>query len=322
MVAPGFREPTSERGTSEAEVTNGAREPTSERGTSEAEVTNGAPWAVHRRRAEALRERYPHAAQPLTLYLALLEAWDEGWRLAGTEGPDPARLAAWAAERIGPAVVKATEAVGPEALARAVVDSGSPEPVLAAWLAGEDQPPVERYLARACLHPALVALEVDAGLACRADPSPRDDRHCPRCGGPPQLSWRDASGEALVSARRLLLCARCGHDWAYTGSACPACGEATGSKRTVYAERRGGPVVGQPDPGPAASSEAPPPPADALLPHLRVEACDTCSTYLIDVDKGREPRAVPEVDELVGLPLDLYAGEHGLTKITRNLMGF
>jgi hypothetical protein len=235
--------------------------------------------------------------------------------MARADGPDPAGLAAWAAERIGPGVVKATEVAGPQALAiatRELIDAG-PEPVLASWLAGDDQPPVDRYVARACLYPVLVALEADAGRACGADPSPRDERHCPRCGGPPQLSWRDASGEALVSARRQLQCARCGHDWAYTGSACPACGETTGSKRTVYAERRSGPVVAA-DPEPA--------PADGLLPHLRIEACATCSTYVIDVDRGREPRAVPEVDELVAVPLDLYAGEHGLSKITRNLMGF
>jgi len=292
-----------------------------------------AAWTAHRRRAEALRERYPHAAQPLALYLALLDVWDDGWRAARAEAPDPEGLAAWAAERVAPGVVKATEVAGPETLASAIRELVGFEPVLAAWLAGRDQPPVERYLARACLHPALVALEADAGLACghatlpaSASPVPRsdvdseasarDERHCPRCGGPPQLSWRDASGEALVSARRQLQCARCGHDWAYTGSACPACGETSGSKRTVYAERRAGPVVA------SASPEPDPQPSEWLLPHLRIEACATCSTYLIDVDRGREPRAVPEVDELVALPLDLYAAEHGLTKITRNLMGF
>ena len=36
----------------------------------------------------------------------------------------------------------------------------------------------------------------------------------------------------------------------------------------------------------------------------------------------RDPRAVPEVDELVALPLDLHAADQGLTKVTPNLMGF
>jgi FdhE protein len=281
-------------------------------------ATTDPAWTAHRGRAEALRERYPHAAQPLTLYLALLDVWEDVGRTARADRPDPTALPAWAAEKVGPGVVKATEAAGPEALTVATRElADALEPVLAAWLAGRDQPPVERYLARACLYPVLVALEADAGPACGADPSTRDDRHCPRCAGPPQLSWRDASGEALVRARRHLLCARCGHDWAYSASTCPACGETTGAKRTVYAEHRGDPVV-------ATRSEpsSEPPSSGALLPHLRVEACATCSTYVIDVDRGREPRAVPEVDELVAMPLDLYAAEHGLTKITPNLMGF
>ena len=37
---------------------------------------------------------------------------------------------------------------------------------------------------------------------------------------------------------------------------------------------------------------------------------------------GRDARSVPEVDEMVALPLDLYAAERGLCKITPNLMGF
>ena len=44
--------------------------------------------------------------------------------------------------------------------------------------------------------------------------------------------------------------------------------------------------------------------------------------YLIEVDLARDARAVPEVDELAALPLDLYAADQGLTKVTPNLMGF
>jgi formate dehydrogenase maturation protein FdhE len=59
-----------------------------------------------------------------------------------------------------------------------------------------------------------------------------------------------------------------------------------------------------------------------MFPHLRIEGCSGCNRYLIDVDLGHDARAVPEVDELAALPLDLYAAERGLSKITPNLMGF
>jgi FdhE protein len=201
------------------------------------------------------------------------------------------------------------------------VEAGGLETAMAAWLAGDGLPPVERYLARASLRAPLAALGEHAGEACAGDPAPRDDRHCPRCGGPPQLSFRSRSGEALLTGRRQLECVRCGHSWNYSASTCPSCGETTGSARTMYAERRDGPVVGDGGPpngdgGPSTTAEPP------TFPHVRVDACATCQRYLIDVDLGSDPKAVPEVDELAALPLDLFAVEHGLSKITPNLMGF
>ena len=287
------------------------------------------PWVSHRQRAEVLRERHPFAAEILTVYVGLLDVWEDGWDLAREDRPEPRQLAGWAAERVLPRVVKATEATGPEPLAtaaREVLEAGRLDEPLAAWLAGGELPPVERYLARATLWAPLVALGADAGAACADDASPRGDRRCPSCGGPPQLSFRSEVEDPLVSGRRHLACARCGQTWSYSASTCPSCGETASSRRTVYAEQRAGPVVGRDsadrdsaDRGNddhRADGDAP------TFPHLRIDACASCERYLIDVDLGRDPRAVPEVDELAALPLDLYATEHGLSKITPNLMGF
>ena len=59
-----------------------------------------------------------------------------------------------------------------------------------------------------------------------------------------------------------------------------------------------------------------------MFPQLRIAGCATCQRYLIEIDTERDGRAVPEVDELAALPLDLYAADQGLTKVTPNLMGF
>jgi hypothetical protein len=203
-----------------------------------------------------------------------------------------------------------------------------------AGLAAGEPDPVERYLARAVLRGPLEA--VDAGAACAGDPSPRGGRTCPTCGGRPQLSYRTVGEDALVAGRRYLLCERCGGTWNYTGNACAGCGETAGARRTVFTERRSGPVVGRPDTALGSGSidagaggqrtSTPRTASDGngapLLPHLRIEACDRCSRYLIDVDLGQDARAVPEVDELTALPLDLFATERGLTKVAPNLMGF
>ncbi len=276
------------------------------------------PWAANRTRAELLRDRYPFAAEVLTLYLTLLDVWQAVADLAIAHRPRPERLAAWATEHVVRRILNAVETAGPEALAKAtrdLVDAGPVEPCLDGWLAGAELAPVERFVARASLWAPLVALGSEVAGACDVDPAPRDSQHCPRCGGPPQLSFRSEAEDRLVSGRRLLGCARCGQTWPYSASSCPSCGETTGSRRTVYAERRDGPIVGRPDDD-AEAPEAP------VFPHLRIDACASCERYLIDVDLGRDTRAVPEVDELVALPLDLYATDQGLSKITPNLMGF
>jgi len=277
------------------------------------------PWAVHRRRGEALRERHPHAAQMLGLYLALVDVWEEAWRRARASRPEPHELAGWAAAHVLPAVVTATDRSGPRPLAEAVTGlnaTGAVEPLLTGWLAGAEPAPVERYLARAVLRGPLEAL--DAAAACARDPAPRGGRNCPSCGGRPQLSFRANADDALVSGGRHLTCARCGGTWAYSSNTCASCGESTGARRTVFAEHRDGPVVGR---GRGRASEAGAPSDAPLFPHLRIESCASCARYLIDVDLGLDAGAVPEVDELAALPLDLFATERGLEKITPNLMG-
>jgi Protein involved in formate dehydrogenase formation len=271
------------------------------------------PWAARRLRADDLRARLPFAAELLTLYLALVEVQEDAWAAARESPPHPEELARWAAARVLPAVVEATVAAGPAALgdvARARVADGTAGDALAGWLAGAELEPVDRYLARASLGPVLEALGEQAGAACSVPSDGELSQRCPRCGGPPQLSWLAASGESLVSGPRSLLCARCGTSWTCSRSLCPGCGESKEARLTVFAESWNGPVSVN------GGDER------AVFPHLRISGCSTCSRYLIEVDLARDARAVPEVDELAALPLDLYAGDQGLTKLTPNLLGF
>lgn len=229
----------------------------------------------------------------LRLYAALLDAQEPASRAALDDRPTPDEIAGYVATRVMPAVVAATIAAGPPALAHAMQQPrGEAVAAVAAWLAGDRQPPVDEYLARAASAPVLESLGAAAG------PLPRSSRRagCPRCGGPPQLSYLAESGESLVTAPRQLLCARCGGWWIHERLSCPACGEQSSSKRPTFAD-------------------------DERLAALSVDACETCRRYLIAVDGRKDPAAVPMVDELVALPLDLDARERGFAKIAPNLMG-
>jgi FdhE protein len=52
-----------------------------------------------------------------------------------------------------------------------------------------------------------------------------------------------------------------------------------------------------------------------------MEACRTCRVYLKAIDLTMDGRAVPEVDELASVVLDLWADEVGYTKLQTNLFG-
>lgn len=279
-------------------------------------------WIDRRRRAEALRGRYPFAREVLTLFGALLEPQEQAFAAAQSDHPDPQRVAGYTADRVFPAVVGVTLAAGPEKLAQFVRDraaSGDPAEIIQDWLDGADQTPVDRYLARAAAGPVLEALGQAAGEACGG---PRDQRHCPVCGGPPQVSYSALSAEDLVTARRYLVCARCAAGWPYPRLTCAACGETTGSRLSVFAEEgtaesevSGHIVRGVQGP------QRPPAERELRFPHVRIEACETCSRYVLSVDVARDPKAVPVVDEMAAIPLDLYATERGLVKVVPNLMG-
>lgn len=277
--------------------------------------TLASPWPARRRRAEDLRSRQAFAAELLTLYLALVDVQEEAWSMVRSSPPPLDELPAWAATLVLPAVAEATTAAGPAALREAVgsrmaEDAG--DAALSGWLEGAELDPVDRYLARASLGPVLEALGEDAGAACSRD-GDGEGALCPYCGGPPQLSAVASTGDELVSGKRSLLCARCASSWLYTRSACPACGESDEARLVVYAERWEGAVTAN---GKNGEGAAP------VFPHMRIAGCTSCGRYLIEIDLARDGRAVPEVDELAALPLDLYAADQGLTKVTPNLMGF
>lgn len=263
--------------------------------TALAERTN-----VFARRAERARElapRHEFAAEPLRLYAALAEAQVAVFDRAASDRPGAADLPAYAA-RVGlPAVMDASMTAGTESLREAVLlrfHSGDLGGIVAGWLDGAEQSPTDAFLARSAAAPVLEALPE---VASTLRPGGADERRCPRCGGLPQLAVFTDTGEALLTGQRRLVCSRCAGEWTYARMTCASCRETEGGKMPVLAD-------------------------ESRLPHLRADACDTCRSYLVTVDLRKDPRAVPLVDELVALPLDLTAAERGYTKIARNAMGY
>lgn len=273
-----------------------------------------------RRRADELTQRWPFAAEVLQFYTQLLavqeRAYDEARSL------DPSEAVAFAAEHLAPRIVDVSAAHGPATLQQGVLerfDTVDLHSILSAWLRGDPLDAFDRFLARAATAPVLEALGSRAAEACEG---PRDDLHCPVCGGLPQLAYSATSDEDLVTPHRFLLCSRCSASWAFARMTCAGCAEDDGAKLLHYsevgaleAEATGKTVRG-------ADAELKATASIATMPHVAVDGCATCKHYLLAIDTRREPRAVPIVDEIAALPLYVYASERALTKIVTNALGF
>jgi len=157
------------------------------------------------------------------------------------------------------------------------------------------------FFPRAFVQPVAEALAGQAGLDFsgsqdEVDTFAGDDdtrAACPYCGALPVAAvLRD---EPEIKGRRTLLCSLCLAEWTFPRTRCPACGEERAEKRPHH----------------VAES----------WPHIRVEECGSCRTYVKAIDLRENGLAVPIVDELASAELDLWAVEQGLTKLRTNLLG-
>jgi hypothetical protein len=277
-----------------------------------------------RRRTAELRTRHTFARELLDFYGALLAVQEQAYEAASSARPPARDLVPYVAEMVMPAVVDVSIAAGPVKLGTDValrLETADPRELVAAWIQGNGQTLVDRFLARASVDPVLEALGSEAAASCVGV---RDPRHCPRCGGPPQLSYFALADEDLAAGGRFLLCARCHDTWGYARMTCAGCGEDSSSHLPIFGEEgtasgeRGSVVRGLE----GALGDHATGGHKAVFTQVRIEACDTCRRYLLNIDLAADPAAIPEVDELAALPLALYARERGFSKITPNLMGF
>jgi formate dehydrogenase maturation protein FdhE len=115
---------------------------------------------------------------------------------------------------------------------------------------------------------------------------------CPVCGSRPIVGVLRGQGDG---AGKSMICMLCAHEWGFRRIYCPACGEEREPQMAFYSAPE--------------------------IAHVRVDVCDTCHTYLKSIDLTKTGSAVPVVDELATIPLDLWAREHGYSKLQTNLLG-
>jgi FdhE protein len=265
-------------------------------------------WQRRIARAEALGAQYGFAAEILRFYAAIARFQEKFYgKLAGS----------------GPSAGTGVVASDSEAFARplppgltrrfepflAVVEENGPGPLREAarelrnggedaqlqlltafWNASESGPRLpgsKDFFARAFLQPYAAHIRARSNLRW-SGPTPY---LCPFCGRKPGLGVLRPLGDG---GQRCLVCSFCLAEWEFRRIVCPGCGEENHAKLPVYTAEE--------------------------LKHVRVEACDSCRSYIKTVDMTKSGLAEPIVDEMASIPLDLWAQKQGYAKLQCNLL--
>jgi formate dehydrogenase maturation protein FdhE len=119
-----------------------------------------------------------------------------------------------------------------------------------------------------------------------------DGMDCPWCPRPPLAGCLRQQGDGLAFE---IVCAMCLRRRPFPRTRCPGCNESSEAKLAGFTAPE--------------------------FPQLRLQACDSCRGYLLVTDLSKDIHAIPDVDEMAGLPLDLWAIERGYHKLHPNLAG-
>ena len=243
-------------------------------------------WDRRIERADELAKIWPSAAELLRFYK----------QLAGLQRVVYEQLGSMRAQRPDvslllphfPPLLSLVKRLGPAPLGKMADELAADRSQREALLAGQlETGEGKQFFARVLLQPYFEFLAAQSNIAPQSvEPT------CPFCGERPQAAILRGEGDG---GKRSLLCSLCSTEWEFRRILCPNCGEEKESMLPVYTAEE--------------------------FSHVRVEACETCRTYIKSVDLTRNGLAVPVVDELATVSLTLWADERGYAKLQLNLLG-
>jgi FdhE protein len=244
-------------------------------------------WDERIARAEKLSKEQPATRQLLEVYLKAARLQKRiGQSFAGSEHADIRsvlkflpELKALVQKLDSPALLKAFDELGDD-------QERWGDLLMEYWEQHDEQgPPAQAFLAWVLIQPyaqhmmARMSVQADAVLP-----------QCPACGNPPQVSMLR---EFNNGAKRSLVCVMCGTEWETRRVLCVNCGEEHKDKLPVFSAEE--------------------------FAQARIEACDNCKTYIKCLDLTKDGHAVPQVDDLATLALDLWAHEQGYERHQPNI---
>jgi FdhE protein len=245
-------------------------------------VPSSQRWAARIARAQTLSARHAASADILRFY-AQLAAYQQTlaatW--AGARWDPPLVLPAL------PATLEWLGRCGPPGLARVI--SAQPD-APSDWAVTLDRYLAEDEFEAGDAPRAFVIETLLQPLAeqCASAASHQIGHHnrCPFCQQRPATGVLRDAGQGT---RRALVCGLCFTEWAFERIVCPSCGERRFDALPVYTAEQ--------------------------VANIRIDGCDSCGVYLKTLDASKDGTAMPEVDDLATLTLDLWAREHGYQRL-------
>jgi FdhE protein len=256
------------------------------------------PWQRRIKRAEHLAQQHPFAAEILGFYIhtarfqeGLYQRLERALKSTSLSLPDPD-----VTELVEsfPSFLSLVEEKAPARLSQVAHDLRDSTPdswtdlFTECWTHIDAPTDPKEFLILAFFQPYAELGRAQANLQLEGYTS----LLCPFCNRKPALGILRQQGDG---GRRSLLCGFCLTEWEFRRVICPGCAQEDNAKLPVY------------------TAEA--------FPHIRVECCDVCQTYIKSIDLTKNGLADPLVDELASVPLNLWAQEHGYAKLHANLLG-
>jgi FdhE protein len=163
------------------------------------------------------------------------------------------------------------------------------EKLIAKFLKERWAPEEERFIFLSFLNPffSIMAESTDADLKNWLK------EKCPVCGFRPSVSYIMDTED--VEGGRYLGCVLCNTGWLYYRTKCPKCGNVE-DDHFEYIHEEGNRYV-------------------------QLHVCKKCNTYLKVIDLRVDGLAVPQIDDLATLSLDLWARQQGFERYEKNLLG-
>jgi FdhE protein len=249
-------------------------------------------WEERIRRAEELTTEYPASAEVLRFYGQVAQFQKVVYERLRAES-EPVQTASL--ESDFPQLLQLIQRIGPDLLAATAGELEKAHTpfteLLAAARSGMDAgigtPDHLLFFVRVLLQPYAERTSDQTAPATAEIPA-----RCPMCGEWPQTAALRTEGDG---AKRWLVCSLCSSEWEFRRTLCPLCGEADKDHLPVF--------------------------TSALFGHILIEACDQCRGYIKAIDLTKNGRAIPWVDDLASIPLDLWAEDAGYNKLQRNILG-